>query len=102
MSHLWLQLREAFTIIVHGNDFLASELKLTLHVSAIATVAAGLIGLPIGLTIGLGRFRGRAVLHTLANASLGFPPVLLGLILLLVPAPPRPPGGLFSPHGADT
>jgi tungstate transport system permease protein len=52
------------------------------------------IGLPIGLAIGLGRFRGRHALHLLANASLGLPPVLLGLFLFLVFVPRGPLGSL--------
>ena len=55
----------------------------TLQVAVIATVVAAAIGLPIGLAIGLGRFRGRRVLQVLANASLGLPPVLVGLFLFL-------------------
>jgi tungstate transport system permease protein len=101
MSHLWLELRQAISIIAHGRDSVLSALTLTLHVSAIATLAAALIGLPIGLTIGIGRFRGRALLHTLANASLGFPPVLLGLILYLVCDPPGPLGSVFRLSDAN-
>jgi tungstate transport system permease protein len=95
VSRLWHELQQAVTIIVHGNDSLVSALLLTLHTSAIAGAAAALVGLPIGLLLGVGRFRGRAVLHALANASLGFPPVLLGLILYLVADPPGPLGGLL-------
>ncbi len=101
MARLWLEFHHALSIIAHGDDSLVSALTLTLRVSAIAGAAAAAIGLPIGLTIGLGRFRGRAVMHTLANASLGFPPVLLGLILLLVCDPPGPLGGLFRLSDAD-
>jgi tungstate transport system permease protein len=101
VSHLWLELRQAISIIVHGKDSLVTALTLTLHVSAIAGAAAAVIGLPIGLVIGLGRFRGRAVLHTLANASLGFPPVLLGLILYLVADPPGPLGSVFRLSDAN-
>jgi tungstate transport system permease protein len=67
-----------------------SIIAFTLEVAAIATVCASVIGLPIGLAIGLGRFRGRGVLHALANASLGLPPVLVGLFLFF----------LFVPEGA--
>jgi tungstate transport system permease protein len=101
MAHLWLQLQQAVSIIVHGRDSVVSAMTLTLHVSAIAGAAAAVIGLPVGLTIGLGRFRGRAVLHVFANASLGFPPVLLGLILYLVCDPPGPLGPLLRLSDAN-
>ncbi len=41
----------------------------TLQVAAVATVLASLIGIPIGLAIGLGAFRGRRWLQVLANAQ---------------------------------
>jgi tungstate transport system permease protein len=94
MEHIWLDLQSAFTIIFNGYYYLWPSVLLTLHVSAIASAGAAVVGLPLGVIIGIGRFRGRAVLHTLANASLGFPPVLLGLSLWLVGDPPGPLGAL--------
>ncbi len=46
-----------------------------------------MIGLPIGLALGLGRFRGRRALQILANASLALPPVLVGVFTLLLLLP---------------
>lgn len=94
MHLLWAELRLAFHLIFTGNPFLVSIITFTLEVALIATVAASVIGLPIGLAIGLGRFRGRGVLHALANASLGLPPVLVGLVLFLLFIPAGPLGSL--------
>jgi tungstate transport system permease protein len=88
---LWEELRRAVPLIVHGNPYLLSIIWFTVEV---ATAVAAVIGLPIGLAIGLGRFRGRRTLHLLANASLGLPPVLLGLFLFLVFVPQGPLGSL--------
>src|SRR5262249_31537915 len=54
--------------------------------------AALVIGLPIGLVLGLGRFRGRGGLIVLANAGLGLPPVVVGLVLSLLMFPEAPLG----------
>jgi tungstate transport system permease protein len=89
VNALWGEVRGAVPLIFHGDPALMSIIWFTLQVAAIATVGATVIGLPIGLTIGLGRFRGRRLLQLLANASLGLPPVLVGLVLLL----------MFAPHG---
>jgi tungstate transport system permease protein len=94
MHLLWEELRSAVPLIVHGNPYLLSIVSFTVEVAAIATAAAALIGLPIGLAIGLGRFRGRHALHVLANASLGLPPVLVGLFLFLILVPQGPLGSL--------
>ena len=60
---------------------------MTIRVALISTAAALVIGLPIGLTIGLGRFRGRRALQVLANASLALPPVLVGVTVLVLLLP---------------
>jgi tungstate transport system permease protein len=90
----WAELRRAVPLIVHGNPFLLSIIGFTLEVAVIATVVATALGLPIGIAIGLGRFRGRGVLHALANASLGLPPVLVGLLMFLVFVPEGPLGSV--------
>ncbi len=97
MHLLWELLRGAVPLITHGNPYLLSVVGFTLQVAAIATAAAVVIGLPIGLAIGLGRFRGRRVLQVLANASLGLPPVLVGLFLFFVFAGQGPLGSLHLP-----
>jgi tungstate transport system permease protein len=91
---LWEELRRAVPLIVHGNPYLLSIIAFTVEVAVIATALAAVIGLPIGLAIGLGRFRGRGALHLLANASLGLPPVLVGLFLFLIFVPQGPLGSL--------
>jgi len=90
MHLLWEELRVAVPLIFHGNPYLLSVIWFTVKVAAVATVLAAAIGLPIGLTIGLGRFRGRRALQVCANASLGLPPVIVGLFLFLLFVPEGP------------
>jgi tungstate transport system permease protein len=94
MRLVWEELRAAVPLIVHGDPYLLSVIWFTVQVAAIATVIAAAIGLPIGVAIGLGRFRGRRVLQVLANASLGLPPVIVGLFLFLLFVPQGPLGSL--------
>ncbi len=94
MSLLWNELRAAIPLIFHGNPYLLSIIWFTIQVALIATAIACAIGFPIGLVIGLGRFRGRRLLHILANASLGLPPALAGLVLFLLFVPQGPLGSL--------
>ncbi|MDQ6778746.1 MAG: ABC transporter permease [Actinomycetota bacterium] len=94
MTALWNEVQGAVPLILHGNPTLVGVIWFTLQVSAIATAGAVVIGLPIGLTLGLGRFRGRGALQVLANASLGLPPVLIGLALFLASMPKAPLGFL--------
>lgn len=87
MSYVWDQIRGAIPLITHGNPYLMNLLWVSVRVALISTSAALVIGLPIGLALGLGRFRGRRVLQVLANASLALPPVVVGVGLLLVVLP---------------
>lgn len=94
MQLVWDVLRRAVPLILHGNPYLFGVIWFTVQVALIATAAAAVIGLPVGLTIGLGRFRGRRAVQILANASLGLPPVLVGLFLFLLFVPQAPLGSL--------
>jgi tungstate transport system permease protein len=87
MAYLWHELRSALPLIASGNDYILSVTWVTIRVALVSTAAALVIGLPIGLTLGIGRFRGRRALHILANASLALPPVIVGVgvLLLLLP-----------------
>jgi tungstate transport system permease protein len=97
MNLLWEVFQRAVPLITHGDPYLWSVIWFTIQVAAIATTAAAVIGLPLGLTIGLGRFRGRSTLQILANASLALPPVVVGLFLFLLFIPQGPLGPLHLP-----
>ena len=59
MNLLWQVLHRPCPLITHGDPYLLSIISFTLQVAAIATAAGTLIGVPIGLAMALGRFRGR-------------------------------------------
>jgi tungstate transport system permease protein len=88
MAYLWHELRLAVPLIFHGNGYIFAVTWVTIRVAFVSTAIALVLGLPVGLVLGLGRFRGRRVLHLLANASMALPPVIVGVgvLLLLLPA----------------
>jgi tungstate transport system permease protein len=94
MGYLWSELRAAFPLIAQGNHYILDVLWVTIKVALVATGSALVIGLPIGLALGLGRFRGRRALQILANASLALPPVLVGVFTLLLLLPESAFGSL--------
>jgi tungstate transport system permease protein len=85
-------LQQAWHLILSGNPYLWGLVKTTLEVAFVSTAIALVIGLPIGLAIGLGRFRARGVFVVLANAGLGLPPVIVGLVLSVMMFPAAPLG----------
>jgi len=84
MDLLWEALRDAVGLIGRADPELLRIAGLSLGVSAVATGLAGLIGIPLGIALHLGRFVGRAPATLLVNAGMGMPPVLVGLLLTLV------------------
>src|SRR5438874_9898400 len=57
---------------------------LSLRVSLSAAVIAMVVGAPLGGALAVSRFRGRQAVIVLANALLGLPPVVVGLLIYLV------------------
>lgn len=66
----------------------------TLTVSGLATILASCWSIPLGVALGLGRFRGRALLRGAFNALMGVPAVAIGLIFYLLLSRSGPFGGL--------
>lgn len=80
-------------------DFLAI-VRLSLFVTASATILAAVIGLPLGAFVALTRFPGRDALIVILNGFMGLPPVVAGLgvyLLLSRSGPLGPLGLLFTP-----
>ena len=76
-------LRGAFELLLAGDPGIVDVLEVTLSVAFWSTLLALLAGLPIGLWLGLGRFTGRRLGLATANAGLGLPPVVVGLVVSL-------------------
>ncbi len=73
---------------------------LSLRVSLAATCVAFVVGAPLGAWLTITRVPGRTALLVLANAALGLPPVVVGLMTYLVLSRSGPLGGLgllFTP-----
>ena len=91
---------EAFRLIAALDANLAEIVVLSLRVSISATLAAALIGLPVGALLAIARFPGRAVVILIVNALMGLPPVVVGLMVYLMLSNAGPMGGfglLYSP-----
>lgn len=73
----------ALALVLSGDSDLLEIVLLSLRVSLTATVAACLIGLPVGALVAVSRFRGRNVVLVVMNALMGLPPVVVGLFVYL-------------------
>jgi tungstate transport system permease protein len=87
-------------MVVTGDATLYAIVALSLEVSVSAVLLAGLVGFPFGALLALHPFPGRGVLIVLVNASMGLPPVVVGLFFFLLFSRTGPLGALgllFSP-----
>jgi tungstate transport system permease protein len=91
---VWEQLRAGISLIFNANGVILNATWVTIRVAFVSTAIAAVIGLPIGVAIGLGRFRGRRTLQLLANASLALPPVVVGVVVLMLLVPQSVLGSL--------
>lgn len=83
MSFLWDVVRDALEVLSAFGGELREVLWLTLVVSGAATVVGVAIGVPLGVWLGLSRSR-RWFATTVVNTGMAMPPVLAGLLLLLL------------------
>jgi tungstate transport system permease protein len=84
MDLIWQAIGDAIGLIVRADAELMRIASLSLLVSGAATVLAAAIGIPLGIALHVGRFPGRVVAAVLVNAGMALPPVVVGLVVLLV------------------
>jgi len=95
-------LLKALQLIFSGDPTLVEICVRSLLISGSATILAFLWGLPVAMTLGLKKFRGRFLIKGFFNAMLGIPTVALGLILYLAFSKSGPLGSLrllYDPVG---
>lgn len=66
----------------------------SLAVSGTATLLSVVLGVPLGVVIGLTRFPGRGLVLSLTNTGMAFPPVVVGLFVVVAIWRSGPLGGL--------
>lgn len=100
MSDIVEAFRLALGLLLEFDASLRRIVILSLAVSLSASATAAALGLPLGAVLAVFRFRGRGMLILLANALLGLPPVVVGLVLYLLLSRSGPLGSfglLFTP-----
>jgi len=80
---------------------LTSVVWLSLQVSGTALILSAILGVPFGAWLGLAQFRGKQVLSAIIYTGMGFPPVVVGLLVYILLSRSGPLAGLeclFTPQ----
>ncbi|MHA1293691.1 MAG: ABC transporter permease [Promethearchaeota archaeon] len=85
---------QAFLLIITFDSEIWGIIFLSVRVSGTATLIATMIALPIGSYLGLREFRGKKTVSNFLNTFMGFPPVVMGLIIFLLLTKNGPFGNL--------
>ena len=81
MGYLGDSLLTAIELILSFDREVRTAVWVSLYTSCCAIVIAALLGVPVGLWLGLNRFRGRKLMITLLNTLMALPTVVVGLLL---------------------
>jgi len=95
MSFLADAVRSAFSLIVSLDAELVRVVGVSLRVSLLSTLVAGLVGVPAGFAVAFRRFRGKRVVITVLNTLLALPTVVIGLVVYSLLSR----RGIFGPLG---
>ena len=84
MGPLWDAFGEAIELLTGGDPDTWEIIVRSLLVSLSATAIAFGLGVPIGMLLAFGRFRGRRTAQAAVNTGMGMPPVVVGLLLTVL------------------
>ncbi|MFP4590929.1 MAG: ABC transporter permease [Halobacteriales archaeon] len=74
--------------------YLRSIVEVSLYVSVTAVLLSTLVSVPIALVVGFADFPGKGVVETVINTGMGFPSVVVGLLVLFLVSNQGPLGEL--------
>ena len=84
MDLIWDGLRESFWLLLRGDARVWEIMLRSLAVSGLATLISLCVGVPLGLALAMARIPGRTLLLGLVNTGMGLPPVVVGLVTVIM------------------
>lgn len=101
MEVLFSGFTEAVNLLIGFDPYVMNIISVSMRISGIALVIATLIGIPLGAFLGLTNFPGKHLVVALLYTGMGFPPVVIGLIVFVMFSNAGPLGSLewlFTPR----
>lgn len=100
MDFLVASLSAALQLIVVADHDVVTAVWVSLLTATCSALLAAISGIPLGMVLGLGKFRGQRLLTTLCNTLMALPTVVIGLVVYALLSRRGPLGGLellFTP-----
>ncbi len=82
-------------------NYIRSIIHVSLYVSLVAVALSTLVSLPVALLVGFKEFRGKGLVTSVINTGMGFPSVVVGLVVLFTVSNQGPLGSfdlVFTPE----
>jgi len=100
MDYIVNGLKGAFNIFLSLDKEFLGIVGLSVKISFLSTTLAAILAIPLGIWVGLGKFKGRGLLGTILNTLMSFPTVVIGLLFYSILSRKGPMGEfgiLFTP-----
>jgi tungstate transport system permease protein len=100
MEYILNGFNSAFNLIFTLDKEFISIVSVSVRISLISTILAGLFGIPLGMWIGTGKFKGRKFMAVVLNTLMSLPTVVIGLTVYSFISRKGPMGNLgllFTP-----
>jgi tungstate transport system permease protein len=81
-----------FVEFPHESVYVRSIVRVSLYVSVLAVLLSTLVSLPVALLVGFNEFPGKRFLTAVINTGMGFPSVVVGLVVLFAVSSQGPLG----------
>lgn len=85
---------DALKLLFTLDPYVYKIIGVSLRVSGLALFFSTIIGIPLGTILGLTHFRGKPFVTALLYTGMGFPPVVIGLVVFLIYSSVGPMGYL--------
>jgi tungstate transport system permease protein len=84
MGVFWEAIKQAVSLIVHGDRYVYEVMWMSIRVAGAATILGMIVGIPLGAWLALRRFWGWGAAAAVLNVGLMLPPVVVGLFVFLL------------------
>lgn len=94
-------LSPAFVDLPFESNYITSIIRVSLYVSLIAVALSTLFSIPVAMVVGFKEFPGKGIVISVINTGMGFPSVVVGLVVLFLLSSQGPFGALdlvFTPE----